>query len=190
MGAAVVALPFCAYNLSVYGHPLPSYFQGGRLSAQGATVAEAFAGNWVSPARGLLVFSPVLVFSLGWAVAALRRRSLSPVDAVCLFLIVAHAVVISTFPHWWGGHSVGPRLFTDVLPCFAWLLAPALPQGSGRSWRAAVLALFAAWSVWVHGRAAWTYALHRWNDGPPNVDLAPERLWDWKDPQFLRGLGP
>jgi hypothetical protein len=28
----------------------------------------------------------------------------------------------------------------------------------------------------------------QWNGEPVNVDFHPNRVWDWSDPQFLRGL--
>src|SRR5699024_4420709 len=141
------------------------YFQGGRLALTGPTVLEALAGNWVSPARGLWVFSPALVFAVVWTAKTAARKALLPLDVLSAALILGHWGVISSFPHWWGGHSVGPRLFTDVLPCFAWLLAPAVSEASSRLWTRNALALAAALSVFIHGRAAWTYQVHRWNDG-------------------------
>jgi len=27
-----------------------------------------------------------------------------------------------------------------------------------------------------------------WNNSPVDVDEAPGRVWDWTDPQFLRGV--
>ena len=58
--AAVVAIPFIAYSLTTYHAILPSYYQGFvRLS--GATFLEAFVGHWVSPSRGLLIYSPILI---------------------------------------------------------------------------------------------------------------------------------
>ncbi|MGZ3490555.1 MAG: hypothetical protein ACXU9S_03735, partial [Gemmatimonadaceae bacterium] len=50
------------------------------------------------------------------------------------------------------------------------------------------LAGLALFGVFAHGSGATRLAVHDWNDGPPNVDLAPERVWDWRDVQYLRGL--
>jgi len=35
----------------------------------------------------------------------------------------------------------------------------------------------------AHRRSAWD-----WNSQPVDVDVDPTRIWDWRDPQFLRGL--
>jgi hypothetical protein len=29
-----------------------------------------------------------------------------------------------------------------------------------------------------------------WNSHPNNIDHHPDRIWQWKDPQFLRGVYP
>jgi hypothetical protein len=43
-------------------------------------------------------------------------------------------------------------------------------------------------AVFIHGRGATASATMAWNSLPANVDQHPERLWDWRQPQFLAGL--
>jgi len=43
-------------------------------------------------------------------------------------------------------------------------------------------------SAFIHGRGARKPDGYLWNVTPVNVDQSPSRLWDWRDPQFLRGL--
>jgi len=43
-------------------------------------------------------------------------------------------------------------------------------------------------SGFIHSRGARTMDVYLWNVSPANVDQNPARLWDWSDPQFLRGL--
>src|SRR5262249_33904260 len=119
-GAALIAVPFCALNVSLYASLLPPYFSPERLEGHEHFV-EALAGNLVSPARGLFVFSPMLAF-------AFSRRRLERLDVLFLVILVAHWLAISSFPHWWGGHSVGPRFFTDVLPYLAWFLTAPIER--------------------------------------------------------------
>jgi hypothetical protein len=47
-------------------------------------------------------------------------------------------------------------------------------------------AVLAAWSFLVHFNGATNPRTFAWNHQPVNVDEHPERLWDWRDPQFLR----
>jgi len=189
-GALVVALPFVGYNVSTFGSFLPPYYRGERLAPGGSTFWEALAGNVVSPARGLLVFSPILGVALFSAIKRAVQRTLDPSEWVFLLAIVLHWIAISSFPHWWGGHSIGPRLFTDVLPYLAYFLIrpieDVLSHLARRRAAAAGLCLLAAASVLIHWRGATDFRVHGWNDGPPNVDVAPARLWAWTDLQFLR----
>ncbi len=192
LGALVVAVPFVGHSLSLYGSLLPPYFLPQRLEPGASRFWEALAGNLLSPARGLFVFSPFLVFALAYSVRCIARGSLQPLEVLSIGVITAHWLAISAFPHWWGGHSVGPRFFTDVLPCFAVLLLPPVARilAEPRQQRPALalLVVSGVFSVLVHTWASVSYEPHRWNDGPPSVDEAPNRLWDVRDLQFLRGL--
>src|SRR6201999_2844228 len=43
-------------------------------------------------------------------------------------------------------------------------------------------------SVAIHAYGAMSTAPHEWNATPVSIDGGPERVWSWRDPQFLRGL--
>jgi hypothetical protein len=189
-------LGFVAVSWLHFGSVLPPYFAPDRLGA--ATFWAALGANLVSPARGLVVFVPSLVL-IGTLLVRYRSRIehrglLVLSGAICL----VHWVVVSSFSHWWAGHSYGPRLMADILPWLAvaavlgthaWLAAtseePALPR-AGRWVAAGLIAL----SVLIHGGGAISDRAHEWNAVPVNVDRAPERVWDWRDPQFLSWLLP
>jgi hypothetical protein len=49
-------------------------------------------------------------------------------------------------------------------------------------------ALLLLLSVFINGRGAFSPDTAKWNDYPLNVDKRPERLWDWRYPQFAAGL--
>jgi len=183
--AAGVALCFLAYNLHLYGTPLPTYFQ--LSSSLSPPAAEALAGHCFSPSRGFFVFSPFLLFSLAGMAVALRGRWAAPLSWYLVGLAVSHWLLISGFPDWTAGYSFGPRYFSDMTPVFVFFLIPLLaPGGLLRRSRsaAALFILLAAVAVWIHYRGAAVWAVQRWNDG----GRIEERVWDWRDPQFLRGL--
>lgn len=179
-GAALVAGAFLGLNQLTLGVWLPPYFQSSRLDLLGATVPEAALAHLVSPGRGVFVFSPVLLLAFIGVVRALKTRS--ALELGLALWLVGHWVVVATFPHWWGGHSFGPRLWAETMVGACWLLLPAL-EGP-RTWR--VLLSLAVVSALIHGRGATSKAAWRWNDSPINVDEAPSRVWDWGDLQFLR----
>jgi hypothetical protein len=178
-GAALVAVPFVIYNLVVYGALLAPYYRPTRLG--GDTLALALAGNLVSPARGLLVYSPIFLLCFVRA-----RKKLDELEWVAVAVIVTHWIVVSTFPHWWAGHSYGPRFMSDLTPFLVLLLLPALERAREERRWAVLFGALAMISGAMHAHGAIFGAAHRWNSEPTNVDEHSERIWDWRDPQFLR----
>jgi hypothetical protein len=197
--ALLVAIPFCAYNLSVYDSVFPPYYRAERIVPASADLFfEALAGNLISPARGLFVFSPVFLLSgygfvLEWKAA--RERAMA---VLLLSAMVLHWLVVSSFPHWWGGHSYGPRFMTDLVPYLCYFLVPVVGRIRGVMASAVVrreilpiaFCFGAAWSAFTHLRGATSQAVAEWNARPQelDVDRYPERLWDFRDPPFFRGL--
>ena len=101
-------------------------------------------------------------------------------------IVIGHWLLISSFEQWSGGHCYGPRYFSDMSPIFVWFLIPVLLR-PGRV-PAVAFAALAAVSFFIHYQGATQWATMQWNVDPVNVDSHPERIWDWRDPQFLRGL--
>lgn len=199
--AAPVALAFVAYNWQLYGSILPPYFAAGRVSLH-AALGEALLGNLISPSRGLFVYTPVFLLSALGVYLKRRDGALTRLDLAVLGTALFHWAVISSHWLWWAGHSYGPRLFTDMVPFFLYLLIPVIakvapnretPALRARTWRYALpFWLLAGISFFMHYQGATQPATVRWNWGfediVPNVDQDPARVWDWSDPQFWRGL--
>ena len=124
-------------------------------------------GNLVSPARGLLVFSPVLLFAIPGVIRAIRSPVYRPWGWAIAVAVVAHWIAISSFPHWWGGYSFGPRLMTDVLPFLILAVGYSVVAGTGflmkeglsrsptRHW---VFPILLGVSMAVHAQGAWPAA--------------------------------
>jgi hypothetical protein len=183
LGLGVVVVAFLTANRLSLGTWLPPYFLSSRLEARGQSVPIAALGQLISPGRGLLIFTPVLLLVPWGLVTSWRQRSAyALLDAGFALWLLAHWLVISTFPHWWGGHSFGPRLWTESMLGACWLLAPLLAGPKVPR----LLVVLAVVSALVHGRGSTSKQPWKWNDTPVNVDEAPERLWDWTDLQFLR----
>ena len=188
---------FIAYSERHYGQLLPPYFSAARLNF--LHFGEALAGNLVSPQRGVLMYVPVLVF-IGYLVIRYRRSLPHPRLVVLSAAICGlHFISISGYPHWYGGHSYGPRLMTGLVPWFVLLAVEGL-----QAWRAARLRL--AEPRWIHrlpaaecccgmallsvccvmhGIGATSRKANTWSCDPVSVDDYPERMWDWGQPQFL-----
>jgi hypothetical protein len=194
LASGSILAAFVAWNLYDFGAPLPAYYlPGGMPWAPWREAMWALAGHLVSPNRGLLVFSPVVLFTAVGIAVQLRHRTVDALDVALLVLLCVHFAVISSFQVWWAGHSFGPRYTTDVLPVLAWFAMPAvraLVDLHGPKRRTALVAttVLVVWSCFVQLRAATTWDVWAWNDDPVSIDQLPDRAWDWSDPQILRGL--
>lgn len=181
---------YLIFNQNLYGSLFPVYFSHhiDRVF-RFETFGQGLAGILISPNRGLLIWSPFLFFS---AIGMLKIRGQKDSTLSWLFLscIVAHLFLISSFDMWWGGHSVGPRLLTEIVPFFLWFAAKGSPDFSKSnpgSWLRSIWVATCILSVVFHLRASVDLGPTLWNRSPRNVDEYPERVWDWKDLQFLSG---
>ena len=193
---------FIYYSWSHFGKLLPSYYQASRLQFDNFWIAVA--GNLVSPARGLLVYVPVLFFVAYLLVRYRRRLTYPRLVWLSLSIISAHLIIISAFPHWWGGHSFGPRLATGLVPWFVLLgilaldamLKAATTQATtagslkGRRIQLVSGGLLLVLSLFINTVGATEHSTWLWNQRPLDIDKHPERLWDWRQPQFLAKLLP
>ena len=184
--ALPVAMAFFAYHLVVKHSLIPLY-----LGIQARVPALAGVAMYLfSPSRGLLIFTPVFLFSVAGIVLAWRWRWCWPLAPYLVAIILLHTALIVTF---WPGHCYGPRYFADMTHLLILFLIPAIlywraMRGPARTVAAAVFLLLAAWGVFAHGRGGTSIAANQWSALPVNVDQAKWRVWDWRDPQFFRGL--
>jgi hypothetical protein len=188
LGAALSAVVVMLMNHAFYGHFDPPYNRVNRL--QFSALAEGLAGNLISPSRGLLLFTPWLVLSALGAWRAFRDPQVDPFFRLPAVIAVSHCLAVSSFPHWWAGHSYGPRFLAEVMPELVLLLIPVLQWPRVVAWLGSgvgrvVFAVTIAYSFAVQ-MVGVTRSAGNWNRVPVNVDQHPERVWDWSDPQMLR----
>jgi hypothetical protein len=186
--ALPVAAIFVAYNFSIYHHPLTPYYQSsleGFLPKNWRRLAEALAGNLISPSRGLLVYTPVFFFSIWSMIRSLWQTRLNIWLSGLAFF---HWIAVSSYVvSWWAGMCYGPRFFSDLTPVFVLFLIPYLMR-----WEALprltqiTFVVFALIGLGMHLRGGWSTAVYEWNVKPASVDTHPERNWEWRDPPFLR----
>jgi hypothetical protein len=192
----VALLPWFLFNEHIYGQLLPPYYRAGPGSyvLQGIN-PEALMGHLFSPARGLIIYSPVFVFSFWGMFLALRDPSRRFFNVVLMGIILSHWVLVSGLLVWWGGHSYGPRLMSDIVPFLCYFLMYALVElrkpcfsRFSRSVLVSVFVITLIFSAFINYRGAFSWAVYQWNVTPTNIDRDyKNRLWDWQDPQFLRG---
>lgn len=187
-GALPVAAVFTFLSLSTYGTWLAPYFFVQRAATASLAIhprlGEALLGNLLSPARGLFVFSPVFVFSIYGIWRWVRDKETRRTGAWLAAVTLTHYLLISSYEDWFGGHSYGPRYFSDLSSLLTLALVPAW-QTLRKPARLVFCAALAV-SVFVHARGAWCWPCVEWNSHPVPVERSQHRLWDWSDLPFLR----
>jgi len=142
-------------------------------------------GLLVSPSRGLLEFSPVVLLALVGV-----RRSLREFPELRLgWLLVASAALFveyTWYSVWWGGFTFGPRYMMDLLVPLTPSAALGVEAALARRWSRWLSGAALAWSILVSATGAFVYPNDQWNTSPESVDTHHARLWDWRDPQILR----
>jgi hypothetical protein len=187
-----VALPWMAYNMVVCGLPIPPYYLPARV-ADNPAFTDALWANLISPSRGLFTFSPILALCVPGFLMALRERNDRGLHLAFAVIAALLWVLASHFPQWWAGHSYGPRFMTDALPFLVYFIIFPL-QGiarlgdMARAGLTGVVVVLASVSALIHFQGAFNWETYLWNVTPINIDANPGRVWDWKDPMFLRGL--
>jgi len=149
------------------------------------------AGLLISPSRGLLIFSPIVLVALMGIPAALRYV---PYHGIGWGLAGSAALylVYGVYTVWWGGHSYGPRYLLDFLVLLTPPAAVALDLVLRARWAQALCVAALAWSMVATATGA--FFADNWNTSPADVDKHHERLWDWQDSEIPRawslGLDP
>jgi hypothetical protein len=187
---AGVSLLEVARNLWWFGHPLGAAMNIESVHLAVHNVSGALAGHpWtnaaallVSPSRGLLIFSPVVLVAL----AGLRRNRFTPDLRWLAGAAAVQFVAYSCYSVWWGGHTFGPRYTLDLLIMLTPFAALGVAFVAARPWAATAAGVLLAWSVTVSAVGAFVYPNDKWNSEPLDVDLRHERLWEWHDSQLSR----
>jgi hypothetical protein len=155
LGALPLPLAVGLYNFVAFGSPLKQGYGSAQITSSlrlGSRIADGLPGLLVSPGRGLLVYSPVLLFAIYGAIRG--RRVL--LYSCCATAFLADLLVTSNIAQWWGGESFGARKLADTLPLLAVLLVPAIDAIVRTRWMVVYVAAL-AWSVLVEllAAAAW-----------------------------------
>lgn len=124
LGTMVGVAVYGGYNWVRFGNPATFGQRWGGFTT--CCVPEAVVGMLVSPGRGLLVYSPVVLLgAIGLAVAWRR-----PPARLIAVLVAGFVAIHSVWGEWAGGWSWGSRLLVPALGllCAAVALAPAALQ--------------------------------------------------------------
>ncbi len=182
LASAMAGVILAVYNHSVYGHVFGGYSRMIGVSGfppEPWAVLKAFLGLLFSPGRGLFVYFPLaLLGGSGLYLAvkmSLRWRSL----LICLFcFVVMQVLFISLFWSgcWWGGHSYGPRLLSEIQWAVLLLIYPLLEYDK-QPLKHKIFAILTAVSIFMQAVGVYCYPKGSWDSYPVNVDENPSRNW-------------
>jgi hypothetical protein len=102
-------------------------FKSANVSAYIFTIkhfSESFLGILISPSRGLLIFSPIVLYAIPGLYIAFKNRQNNEEKLICC-LTIANFILLASYGFyilWYGGWSYGPRFATDTLPVFCFLI--------------------------------------------------------------------
>src|SRR6266852_6314440 len=112
---------------------LPSYFTFHQpmpvLPRDAGKILQALAGVIVSPSRGLLIYTPIFVFSIGGMLWAVKMKWRAPLTRYLIAVIVAHWLLrllpkLDRWPQLWPAPVRRPHAI------FHRLSDPSAPQGA------------------------------------------------------------
>lgn len=193
-GAFWLSCFFC-YSWYTYGNLLPTYYRMSYFELRG--FFSGLAGITISPARGLLVYSPVFLITLYLSVSQFRQLFRHRLFMVSATIVAANIAIISCFKYWWGGSCYGPRYLTDITPWLAYMTIMSVRQFlimNGQHARKVLAILSIALigiSIFNTFPGAFYGKYFNWYDDVVQIDrFHTELLWDWQRAPFLDLLSP
>lgn len=189
LGGILIGSLFPLFNILVYHKLFPPY----QKIFSNPNFFEAMLGNLISPSRGLFLFSPIFLFSIYGIFIKFNKKQFENLDSTLLGIILLHWILMSSYIHWWSGWAIGYRYLCDMIPYLMYFLIPVMiklkdMKGLNKILLLTVFSFLMVFSFWVHYRSANNWEVWLWNAKPNNIDWNPQRLWDWNDIQFLRGI--
>ena len=194
LGGLPFLVSLTVYNASFFGNPLVfgqsvvsqslALRDTGSASLWQSSWRESLPGLLISPGRGLIWFSPVLLFGFLSAVAVWREpryRPLIPLQAAVLLMIL----LAGKWFDWWGGSTWGYRSIVDTTPFLALLMLPIIERLLANRPTRMLFGALLLWSAAVQFVGAYSYSLMGWTDlwrKHDNPDYAS--LWQWQQPQI------
>jgi hypothetical protein len=183
------------YNLITAGNVAGGYGVIGSAAFFEHDLLTGVAGLLVSPARGLLVFSPFFIFLVfAWRSMPRERDERFLTFAMCAAIVIQ--ILLYAKADWRSGLSWGPRYMTDVLPILMWMLVPVASALRGVRRAGFALAVCVAIAFEAIGAFAYSGSLdlpvYAGDDGFKEQDMRP--AFHWRNNAVLvcleRGLAP
>jgi len=128
-----------------------------------ANLIPSLYGILASPSRGLLVFSPILLFGFWGAVRAWRGQAFAALRPLTVAVVMMLFVQAAWFD-WYGGWSFGYRALVDVCPLLAICAVAVIGEIAIRPSRLALCGVLLLFSIGVQSLGAFAYDVVGWNN--------------------------
>ncbi len=131
VGGLVFPVLTLFYNTLAFGGPLTTGYSHYAKDAFTANMFEGAVGLLISPACGLLFYSPFLLVGVWIGLQCLRRKTVTAQNdlAVWVFLgVVGHWLLFSKWWCWNGALTFGSRMMIETVPLLAVLIMLGWPM--------------------------------------------------------------
>lgn len=178
------ALFFLWYNNKYYLSILNQGYADQAGSGWLGRFPEGFLGLWLSPSKGILVYSPIFIFALVGVYLILKKKDYRG-DILYFFsfaIVILHTLVLGKWKHWYGGWSYGYRMASDILPFLVLLIVPFLKSSIYKRFhKIFMLLLILSIAIQLHGIIFYDGIWHAAYDGGfQNTSW----LWSIQDSEF------
>lgn len=190
-----------SWNFYYFGFSLKNFLVAGysRLSSEGRSFqntyyefnlhrfTQAFPGLLFSPSRGLLVYSPVVVFATPGAVSMFRNRASKDEQLIICLSLASMLILLQYcfFSVWGGGLCFGSRYLTDIVPILCILVGYSLAvlQKEGQVLGIILFCILTLYSTGV--QAVGVFGATNWVTIPYD---RPQRFWQLQDTEIERNF--
>jgi len=116
--AVISGFPFLIYNLFFFGNVFGGYVQNLQKFDLSGNVLFNFLGLLISPNKGLLIFSPIIILGI---FGFFHLKNINNANIRELFrwfapVLIIEMIIYAFFSDWGGGYSYGPRFLTALMP--------------------------------------------------------------------------
>ncbi len=141
-GLTPAILFFLWYNSTFYKSIANQGYSNQIFTEWKGRFPEGFLGLWLSPSKGILVYSPILIFSLYGIYQAFKYSKKNFQYLIFSLIVIIHILVLGFWKHWYGGWSFGYRMASDVLPFLVLLLVPSVKSNLFKKFKTVFYLLF------------------------------------------------
>jgi hypothetical protein len=188
LGPAVIGALLLSYNLYYFGELTGGYGElAGTHTFTPQVLWMGLRGLLISPDRGMLVFSPILLAAFGgmWIVLSRREGRLDDLLAYVAVSTLLAIVQYATFSGWHGAFGFSYRFLAELLPSFILLMVPVWGWLVATTPRRILVGGAICYSVFVQVIGAFYYPCGWYH---PESDRFPARYFSWHDTELMQCL--